>query len=200
MARAVTLVALALTFAVGAVLMPPLARVSYACSCTRPPPTVQQTFDDADAVFSGRVQVLEQTKIEALFPDPRTQMVAMVEGVHARLDAIESWKGAAGHDIELWTGRGGGDCGYEFQLAEAYLVFARRTPNGRLVTGLCTNTRPLAEAVTELAALGPGTRVQPPLPGEQPFQPWSGLAAVGVLAPVSLGALWLVRGRRSRHH
>jgi hypothetical protein len=134
--RALTLVALAGFVALAALLAPPLAAVTHACSCMSPAPTVEQTYQDADAVFSGRVQVLEPTKIEALFPDPRTQMVAMVDGIHAHFAVIESWKGVAGREVDVWTGRGGGDCGYEFQLPEAYLVFARRTPNGRLVTGL----------------------------------------------------------------
>lgn len=197
MGRALTLVALAGLVALAALLAPPLAVVTHACSCVQPAPTVEQTYQDSNAVFAGRVQVLEPTRIEALFPDPRTQMVAMVDGIHAHFAVIESWKGVAGRDVDLWTGRGSGDCGYEFQVPDAYLVFARRTPNGRLVTGLCTNTRPLVSAVTELTALGPGTRPEP-LPDAPPFQPWTALAALAVLLPVSLGAFRLAAGQRRR--
>jgi hypothetical protein len=198
MGRALTLVALSWLIALGALVAPPLARVTYACSCVRPAPTVQQTLQDADAVFAGRPLVVEPTKIEALFPDPRTQMVAMVDGVHAHFEVIESWKGVSGREVDVWTGRGNGDCGFEFHPSEAYLVFARRTPNGRLVTGDCTNTMPLADAVVETATLGPGTRVQSSLPAAQAFELWPALAAIAVLTPISLGALWLIVGPRRR--
>jgi hypothetical protein len=198
MARMLTAVMLAGLVALAALAAPPLARVTYACSCAQPTPTVGQAFKDADAVFSGRPRLVEQTKIEALFPDPRTQMVAMVDGIHAQFEVIEIWKGVSGRDVDLWTGRGGGDCGFDFHPAEAYLVFARRTPNGRLVTGDCTNTMPLADAVVEIAALGPGTRIQSALPETPPFALWPALIAAGVLTPISLGALWLVAGPRRR--
>jgi hypothetical protein len=194
-----TVVLLAGLVALAALAAPPFARVTYACSCAQPTPTVEQTLKDADAVFSGRPRLVEPTKIEALFPDPRTQMVAMVDGIHAHFEVIESWKGVSGREIDLWTGRGSGDCGFTFQPDEAYLVFARRTPNGRLVTGDCTNTMPLADAVVEIAALGPGTRVQSALPEAPTFAIWPALIAAGVLTPISLGALWLVaRPRRRR--
>jgi hypothetical protein len=196
--HALTVVVLASCLALASLVAPSLARVTYACSCVQPPPTVGQTFQESDAVFAGRPRVVEPTRIETIFPDPRTQMVMMVDGIHARFEVIESWKGVTGHDLDVWTGRGNGDCGSEFHPAEAYLVFARRTPNGRLVTDDCTNTMPLSDAVVELAALGPGTRVQSALPDAQPFQPWTALAAMVVLTPICGGALWLGRGRRGR--
>jgi hypothetical protein len=209
----VSLVALASLVALGALLAPPLARVSYACSCMGTPPLVQ-AYQQAAAVFSGRVYSLERTLVEAPSPDPRTQIAPMVDGVHARFDVLEIWKGVTGRGVELWTGSGGGDCGFEFQFPQEYLIFAYRTQNGRLFTGVCSNTRELANAAPDRSALGAG--MQPPpgpppwegvargdaqpegLPDPPTFEPWKAVLVAGALTPVSLAALWLVRGRGRR--
>jgi 5-hydroxyisourate hydrolase-like protein (transthyretin family) len=50
------------------------------------------------------------------------------------------------------TGLGGGDCGYGFKQGGQYLVYAHRNDKDkRLYTGICSRTRPLAEAADDLA-------------------------------------------------
>jgi hypothetical protein len=45
------------------------------------------------------------------------------------------------------TGGGGGDCGYEFEVGTRYLIEAYRSAeDGQLTTGICSKTRPLAQA------------------------------------------------------
>jgi len=51
--------------------------------------------------------------------------------------------------IEVMTGTGGGDCGYDFKPNESYLVYADNY-NGKIYTGICNRTRPLSEAAEDL--------------------------------------------------
>jgi hypothetical protein len=61
---------------------------------------------------------------------------------------------AAGQkEIEIVTGLGGGDCGYPFQAGSDYFVYAYKNAEGQLETGICSRTRPLAEAAEDLQYL-----------------------------------------------
>jgi len=55
-----------------------------------------------------------------------------------------------GNDVEIVTGMGGGDCGYNFEKGRKYLVYASEW-HGRLYTGICSRTRPLNQADEDLA-------------------------------------------------
>jgi hypothetical protein len=55
---------------------------------------------------------------------------------------------------------GGGDCGYAFQAGVDYIIYAYKNPEGRLETGICSRTRPLAQAAEDIAYL----RALPQLP------------------------------------
>ena len=46
---------------------------------------------------------------------------------------------------------GGGDCGYPFQTGTEYVIYAYKNSDGRLETGICSRTRPLAEAGDDVA-------------------------------------------------
>lgn len=69
----------------------------------------------------------------------------------------ESFRGAVapGGETVVYTGKGGGDCGYPFVPGTRYLVYASTTA-GRFYAGICSETKPagMAEAVLrELRAL-----------------------------------------------
>jgi hypothetical protein len=53
-------------------------------------------------------------------------------------------------EIEIVTGLGGGDCGYEFQTGVDYVVYAYKNADGRLETNICSRTRTLAEAAEDM--------------------------------------------------
>jgi hypothetical protein len=53
-------------------------------------------------------------------------------------------------EIEIVTGLGGGDCGYDFQIGADYVVYAYKNAEGRLETNICSRTRPLAEASEDM--------------------------------------------------
>ncbi len=54
-------------------------------------------------------------------------------------------------EIEIVTGMGGGDCGYSYRSGVAYVIYARKNSEGRPETGICSRTRPLTEAVEDVA-------------------------------------------------
>jgi len=127
-----------------------------ACTCAMPsdPATARE---QATAVFQGRVIAINPEVTAAGY---RYQRVAF------QVDT--NWKGSVARETIVYTGSGGGDCGYPFQVGTGYLVYAFAThasgpsqdlPAGALATGSCNRTRPLAEAGDDPAALGPGTSV-----------------------------------------
>lgn len=53
-------------------------------------------------------------------------------------------------EIEIVTGGGGGDCGYEFKIGVDYVVYAFKNAEGQLETNSCSRTRALTEAAEDI--------------------------------------------------
>lgn len=119
--------------------------------------------EQAAAVFQGRVIATEQ---QIGTDGYRYQRVT--------LQVNTAWKGSVARETVVYTGSGGGDCGYSFQQGVEYLVYASSVragtspqvfPTNAFVTNICSRTRPLSEASDDLVALGPGMPVaDTPLP------------------------------------
>jgi 5-hydroxyisourate hydrolase-like protein (transthyretin family) len=114
-----------------------------ACSCVVGSP-ICETFWRTDAVFSGEVVDISSA------PGVKDQLPLGNRLVRIRV--IQAWRGGASGIVEVRTGSGGGDCGYNFQQGVRYLVFASQW-SGTLSTGICSPTRRLDEASAELAFL-----------------------------------------------
>ncbi len=111
--------------------------VSEACTCMLSGPACQE-FWQTDAVFDGTVMAIEPMARDL---DLGNRTIAVVERL-VKLNARQSWKGVDAGRVEVVTGNGGGDCGFEFEVGERYLVFARRGPvDGRLHASICTPTQ-----------------------------------------------------------
>jgi len=69
-------------------------------------------------------------------------------GVHriVTLFVLRAYRGRIAQRTAILTGMGGGDCGFDFETGEEYLVDARVMKDGTLFTSICTGTAPLAEA------------------------------------------------------
>ena len=68
-----------------------------------------------------------------------------------------TWKGPVKSEISIYTGEGGGDCGYPFVVGREYLVYAFKAfGTGPPATGICSRTTGLSQAKKDIAALGPG--------------------------------------------
>jgi hypothetical protein len=133
----------------GVVVLVMLARVEgFACTCGLPPMNsplkrqVRAAPGESRAVFSGKVLEVRG--------DPQTLFVLV------RLRVERVWKGAPRAEARIFTGRGGGDCGYQFEVGESYLVYAYRWREGELGTNICQRTAKLSEAAKDLQILGKG--------------------------------------------
>jgi len=139
------------------------AEEAAACSCLEPGPPAE-ALQQADAVFAGRVVAVERADQEVAGHHLQRRKVT--------LDVATVWKGcgdgeplAEARRVVLWTGLGGGDCGYDFEPDASYLVYAYAAGDGEerfLTTGICSRTRRVEAAGDDLAALGaPKRSVEP---------------------------------------
>lgn len=128
-------------------LAPELAP-AHACSCLGPHYACE-AFWTTPAVFIGRV--LDFRVIWSVRGTGEWSHVG--ERRSALFEVEEVFKGVSESEgvVEVYTGMGGGDCGYDFETGERYLVFAHRDPDdGRLRTGICTLTHPVSADEGEL--------------------------------------------------
>jgi hypothetical protein len=110
------------------------ARLS-ACECISPiSPCI--AFEDAQAIFVG--QVLEITVVT---PQLKGEAAMPFQSRRVSFKVTESLRGGVDDTLEVYTGNGGGDCGFGFAKGKSYLVYARRGTDGRLTTGICARTR-----------------------------------------------------------
>jgi hypothetical protein len=116
---------------------------ALACSCAMSGPPCQATWT-ADAVFSGTV--LSMTPID------NVSLGAPFPSLLVKFNVEQGFVNAAAGPLEIVTGMGGGDCGYQFKVGVKYLVYASKYAS-HLGTGICSRTRPLADAKEDLLYL-----------------------------------------------
>ncbi|NEQ22085.1 MAG: hypothetical protein F6K28_23390 [Microcoleus sp. SIO2G3] len=129
------------------------ANAAIACSCfpTRP----QESFQNSEAVFSGRVvDVTEQSPAERR-PGRRNEDQNFLTGVKVTFEVSEVWKGNNQRRLVVSTSDSSASCGYSFQEGQEYLVYASEE-DAQLKTGLCSGTKRLSDARADLAMLGEG--------------------------------------------
>lgn len=107
-----------------------------ACTCDLPllnltlKQQVRKAQKRSQALFVGKViQVLQETE---------------AYGVSVKFRVEKVWKGKLSQQVTIFTGNGGGDCGYRFEIGESYLVYASGS-NERLSTNICQRTAPRSE-------------------------------------------------------
>lgn len=144
-----------------------LAPISTALSCScAGPGTPCFAAGSSAAVFMGTVLdiVNPNRSVSAPVPAPeagqrsgnrRAADAALPLVRPLRVVKMQVREGLSGlapgqENIEIATGSGGGDCGYPFQVGMDYVVYAYKNAEGRLETGICTRTRPLAQASEDL--------------------------------------------------
>lgn len=121
---------------------------AHACSCELPlgnstlKQQVKKARNDSQAIFTGEV-------IEIIRPTDSYSVI-----VKFRVD--QSWKGKLQKEITLITGRGGGDCGYRFEVGRGYLVYAYGSDEASLSTNICQRTTELKDAAVDVKLLGKG--------------------------------------------
>lgn len=120
------------------------ASSAFSCSCISNGPPCQ-SFGNTAAVFIGTPTEVKQTTAKLTSSDeeyPQRLFTFQVQ---------EPFRGVNTAQIEVRTGMGGGDCGYNFRLGERYLVYASfDAANGLYGTSICTRTRPVSDAAEDL--------------------------------------------------
>ena len=136
------------------------------------------------------------------------QAVAVFTGTAARIDEVGSrrvvnfdvdtvYKGSVDPSIDVKTGRGGGDCGVEFEIDERYTVFASGSTDS-LGAGTCGGNPVVGDIDPAAYGLGPGSGLDPPVTGlHRPLPVW--LIVFTILAgAIAVTALVLTARRRRR--
>lgn len=119
------------------------ARAADACTCEANLP-ICETLWRTPAVFSA--VILDITPL----PNPAGGDFRPYRTV--RMQVEQAWRGDVSGVVEVQTGAGGGDCGYDFMRGGRYLVFAENR-GGRLSVSICSGTKLLADAADDLAYL-----------------------------------------------
>ena len=120
-----------------------------ACSCMPAGPPCE-AFWKVHAVFVGRVLATAEQPSQPWKPG---EPLPFGLGVKVTLAIVERLAGDSGDEptIEITTGRGGGDCGYRFEVGRSYVVYAWKTEGRALLsTSICTRTRPVGQAADDL--------------------------------------------------
>jgi hypothetical protein len=139
------------------VLMP---SKGYACSCAYEP-SVEEELEKSKVVFSGDVVSIREVKPFGVFQNLISFFTDLDHKYypekHVIFNVSSTWKGASQSQLIIETGLGGGDCGYEFQVGQSYLVYAGGNDGHH--TSICHRTTELVSAKEDLSVLGQG---QPP--------------------------------------
>lgn len=128
------------------------AKVVLACSCARLGPVPCGKFSPTNVVFVGTVESIEN-------PPPdfkhRAESGVIDQGGHSRYHfrIDEKFSDTPATEIDVFSGRGGGDCSYHFRQGEQYLVFPYESKDGKLWATICSDTQPAEFASAKLAVL-----------------------------------------------
>src|SRR5262245_10592410 len=128
---------------------------AWACSCAseyRP----CLSLSEAPVVFVGRVTSVEAKTAELEGSEGKKRVRT---ALRAHFAVVEALRGLDSTVVDVDTGGGNGDCGYDFKSGERYLVHAYPTLGtdpilrrswskpAPLSTDICTRTRPLDDAL-----------------------------------------------------
>jgi|SRR5215510_13076066 len=120
------------------------------CTCNSPGSPAEE-LRRSTAVFVGKVVHIEYPKLTGFLFDSRDPMIVTFQ-------VLKVWKGPATRTTDVRT-LFFGTCGCKFTEGEDYLVYANG-PSHQLVTDRCTRTKPILEAIAEVAALGEGETIE----------------------------------------
>src|SRR5688572_21284027 len=120
-----------------------------ACSCRFGGGPPCEAYWSADAVFAGKV--IKQSIFEVKEGEGDSKY--KYQKVLAHFSIEQRVKGIAGDELEIVTGLGGGDCGYNFKDGQRYVVYAIRRDEykGRLYAGIRNRIKLVAEADEDFA-------------------------------------------------
>ena len=157
-----------------------------ACSCMSPC-SIAMTWP-TPAVFQGRVT---RTALVRSLPASSSEVNPFDESVEVEFEVSLVWRGDVSRTTVVYTGQGGGDCGYDFDVGWGYLVTAVESGD-RLTTSSCFDVVPLEEARETIAALGPGRSPEPDAAEPSP-RSWGRPRATFAIGAMLLGLVLAAR-------
>ena len=158
---------------------------AYACSCMDVP--LKNDIRDADVVFSGEVQGIDE--------EPTAGGGMMAAPGRITFAVRDSWKGAPAETLDVFGQGDGANCYNLFEEGEAYLVYASRAKeaDAPLRNVACGETKPLAGAEPDLRLLGASADELPETGGPAPLLSVVGiLLAASTLSISTACALWML--------
>lgn len=111
-----------------------------ACGCVGVASKCDREWNSGETVFVGKTIAMERVS------PPES---AFLSSYAARFTVEERLRGAdsLSAEVVVYTGAGGGDCGYPFVPGTSYLVYASRIGgDSRLHAGVCSETKPAVMA------------------------------------------------------
>jgi len=127
--------------------LPSLARACWCYPGEPRPCQLQQLQKDAKTIFVGKVLSIEN-------PPPEPGANADRTGIARYHFAVnEAFAGVNTAEVDVYSGRGGGDCSYHFREGETYLVYSSVDSDHALHVSMCSNTRPAEQAAALLQQL-----------------------------------------------
>ncbi len=148
-----------------------VARSVQACSCAgatgaKTMREVAEWYSDgpnaSKIIFEGSVERQEAAVGRVGAPREATSKSTSDQHRVVSLRVLRSYRGQLAGTVNVLTGIGEGDCGFDFETGSQYLVYADKLEDGTLVTSICTGTSLLAHAESALRAL----RGEPPTPDD----------------------------------
>jgi hypothetical protein len=118
---------------------------ALACSCQSPGEPCQNAFQ-ADGVFAGTVRSI--SPVPDNLPPLRPGEERLATTLRVEFENIERFTIPLAATTSVLTPGSGPACGYHFEVGKRYLVYASYGQEDKkvLVTGICSRTRPIAEA------------------------------------------------------
>ena len=107
------------------------ANQASACRCA--PSTIEEQINFVDIIFTGTVlpggKTLEKIR---MMSEEAERSWSWYGRTKVRFEIERVWKGEVSGEPNVYTGVGGGDCGFHFEEEKTYLVFGYlRTPEVR---------------------------------------------------------------------
>jgi len=127
----------------GVLVLTGLVQQVFACTCL-PPESPADELERSTAVFAGEV-----TSVKA----PSGPITSSADPIAVTFQVYTVWKGSHSDTFTITTARSSASCGYPFETGKEYLVYAHGEADD-LQVSLCSRTKPLTLASSDLVALG----------------------------------------------
>jgi MYXO-CTERM domain-containing protein len=161
MRRALTVTLLSLALLPASLLAVDTAE---ACSCMPPKPAVESARD-ASVVFHA--------KLVSVADMPKSTPHGLANKVYT-FQVLRTFKGQLDDKVNVQTADNSAACGRDYGAAGSeWLIYARVDENGQTHDNLCSRSRPIADAVDDIAELldNADTLDQPNEPPPEPVEP-----------------------------